>query len=75
MMTPRIGITAAFLLSLLACSEKPQTAGAAKLDASPYSGAGMAYTEKNWKAGDKTSWESALRARAQHGQNDYSRAK
>ncbi len=71
----RIGTAAVLLLSLLACSEKPQTAGSAKLDASPYSGAGAAYTEKNWKAGDKTSWESALRVRAQHGQNDYSRAK
>ena len=56
-----------------ACSEKPQTAGGAKQDAAAYTGTGMAYTEKNWKTGDKTSRESALRARTQSGQNDYSR--
>ena len=26
------------------------------------------------QAGDKTSWEQSLRARAQYGQNDYTRA-
>jgi hypothetical protein len=32
------------------------------------------YAAPGWKAGDKTSWEQSLRARAQYGQNDYTRA-
>ena len=59
---------------LAACSEKPQTIGAGKTDAPAYSGTGQAYAEKGWKQGDKASWESQLRARAQNGQNDYSKA-
>jgi hypothetical protein len=57
-----------------ACSEKPQSAGGVKGDAAPYTGTGKAYAESNWKQGDKTSWESALKARTQNGQNDYSKA-
>jgi hypothetical protein len=60
-----------FLLS--ACSEKPQSAGGVKGDLAPYTGTGKAYAEGNWKQGDKTSWESALKVRAQNGQNDYSK--
>jgi hypothetical protein len=44
-----------------------------KSDAAPYTGTGKAYAEKTFKPGDKAAWESALRARAQNGQNDYSR--
>ena len=58
---------------LAACGEKPQTAGGAKQDAAPYSGTGKAYTEPGWKAGDKASWESHLKARTQAGQNDYNK--
>jgi major membrane immunogen (membrane-anchored lipoprotein) len=61
-------------LLLVACGEKPQGIGAGKLDAPSYSGTGQAYAEKGWKQGDKASWESQLRARAQNGQNDYSKA-
>ena len=62
------------LLGLLAaCGEKAQTAGGAKQDAAPYSGTGKAYTEPGWKAGDKASWESHLKARTQAGQNDYNK--
>jgi hypothetical protein len=57
-----------------ACTEKPQSAGGVKGDTAPYTGTGKAYAEKNWKQGDKTSWESALKVRAQNGQNDYSKA-
>lgn len=57
-----------------ACGEKPQTAGGVKGDSAPYTGTGKAYAEKNWKQGDRTSWESALKARTQNGQNDYTRA-
>jgi hypothetical protein len=36
-------------------------------------GTGKAYTVGGWKQGDKASWEAQLKARAQYGQNDYSR--
>jgi hypothetical protein len=62
-------------LGLVACSEKPQTAGTGKLDQAPYAGTGStSFTVAGWKAGDKTSWEQALKARGQYGQNEYSRA-
>ncbi len=62
------------LVALAACSEKPQTLGtSAKQDTAAHSGTGKPYVEATWKQGDKTSWESALRARAQNGQNDYAK--
>ena len=64
-------IALSILLGLAACSDKPQTAGGARQDTAAYTGTGKAYTEKTFKQGDKTSWESALRARTQNGQNDY----
>jgi hypothetical protein len=61
-------------LAVAACSEKPQTLGSsAKQDTAAHTGTGKPYAETNWKQGDKTSWESALRARAQNGQNDYAK--
>jgi len=60
---------------LVACGEKPQTLGGAKQDAAPHTGTGTAaFTAPGWKPGDQTSWEQALKARGQYGQNDYSRA-
>ena len=63
--------------SLAACGEKPQTAGTRKADVDPSqgtaSGADAAYTAAGWKVGDATSWETQLKARAQNGQNEYSR--
>ena len=56
---------------LVACSDKPQTFGTQAQDTAP--SVGKAYTVAGWKAGDKASWESQLKARAQYGQNDYSR--
>jgi hypothetical protein len=58
---------------LVACGEKPQALGANKQDAAPHSGTGKPYAEGGWKAGDRTSWESQLKARAHYGQNDFSR--
>ena len=61
---------------LSACMEKPQTLGT-KSDAAPFTGTGnapTAFVNGGWKAGDKTSWEQALRARAQDGQNDYAKS-
>ncbi len=63
---------AALSLALAACGDKPQTAGAKKDDAAPWSGAQAAYQDKNWKAGDQASWEAQMRTRAQ-GQNEYVR--
>jgi hypothetical protein len=63
------------VLALGACMEKPQTLGT-KSDAAPFTGTGdapAAFVNGGWKAGDKTSWEQALRARAQAGQNDYAK--
>lgn len=63
--------TAAALLA--ACGEKPQTLGGAKQDAPAYSGTGKAFVAPGWKPGDKTSWESELKARGLNGQNDYAK--
>lgn len=63
-------------LGLSACMEKPQISGT-KSDAAPFTGTGnapAAFVNGGWKAGDKTSWEQALRARAQDGQNDYAKS-
>ena len=61
------------LVALLsACSEKPQFLGSNKADAAAYTGAKNPYVEKGWNAGDKTSWEMQLRARAQN-QNEYTK--
>jgi hypothetical protein len=45
-----------------------------KNDATAYSGVTNAFIEKGWQAGDKTSWERQLNARAQYGQNDHTRS-
>jgi major membrane immunogen (membrane-anchored lipoprotein) len=70
--------TLAFLITtsalvLSACGEKAQTLGT-KNDSTAYSGVTNAFIEKGWQAGDKTSWERQLNARAQYGQNDYTRS-
>jgi len=60
-------------LMLAACGEQAQTMGGVKSDAPAYTGTGKAYALSNWKQGDKTSWESELKARAQGSQNEYNR--
>lgn len=60
-------------LLLAACGEAQQTIGGAKQDTGAYTGTGKAYAEPGWKAGDKASWESKLKARGQYGQNEYNR--
>ncbi|MBC7617792.1 MAG: hypothetical protein H7293_02150 [Candidatus Saccharibacteria bacterium] len=60
-------------LGLAACGESPQPHALGKNDTAPYTGTGKAFAGKNWTQGDKTSWESSLKARAQNTQNDYSR--
>ncbi|VTU24961.1 hypothetical protein H4CHR_01498 [Variovorax sp. PBS-H4] len=79
-------IIAAAVVSLAACSEKPQTnAQGVKYDAAPWSGtstgansgtqatAGTAFTAPGWKVGDKNAWQQQLKVRTQNGQNDYTR--
>ena len=69
----KVLLALAVVVLTAACSEKPQSAGGVKGDSAPFTGTGKAYAEKNWKQGDKTSWESALKVRAQNGQNDYTK--
>lgn len=65
-------------LTLAACGERPQTIGGltgAKRDASPVTGTETTvFRQSDWKTGDQTSWAQQLKARAQYGMNDYSRA-
>jgi hypothetical protein len=72
------GVTIAVILTagLTACGDKAQElAGQPKVDAAPYTGTGVkAFTESDWKAGDKNSWAQQLKTRAQYGQNDHSRS-
>lgn len=64
---------AASVLMLAACGDKPQTLGTARGDAPAYSGTGKPFAEQSWKQGDKTSWESQLKARGQNSQNEYTK--
>jgi hypothetical protein len=58
---------------LAACKEQPQTIGSnARADAPAFQG-GSAFAVPGWKQGDKTSWESEMKARTQMGQNDYNK--
>jgi outer membrane lipopolysaccharide assembly protein LptE/RlpB len=63
------------IAGLAACGEKPQTLGAGKTDVSPYQGTENGFAVTGWKAGDKTSWEQALKVRALNTQNEYSNTK
>jgi hypothetical protein len=61
-------------VALAGCGEKPQvmTSGV-RQDTQAFQGTGSAFTAPGWKVGDKTSWESELRARTQNTQNEYSK--
>jgi hypothetical protein len=72
MKTVGLMISMSLVALLSACSEKPQFLGSNKADAAAYTGAKNPYVEKAWTAGDKTSWEMQLRARAQN-QNEYTK--
>ena len=72
-MMKRISFILLGVLALSACGEKAQTLGT-KNDATAFSGASNSFVQAGWTAGDKNSWEQHLRARAQYGQNDNSRA-
>jgi len=72
-MTKCIPLIMLSMVALTACGEKAQILGT-KNDATAYSGATNSFVAPGWTAGDKTSWEQHLRARAQYGQNDNTRA-
>ena len=71
----RLAITAAALLALAACGEKPQTGYGIKSDVPAFQGAQDPFVAPGWKPGDKSSWEQELKTRAQNTQNDYVRMK
>jgi len=60
-------------LALTACGDKPQTLQTNSRDTPAYMGTGKAFANKDWKQGDKASWESHQKARNQYGMNDYTR--
>lgn len=72
-MMTRISLIVLSVAALTACGEKAQGLGTKK-DATAFSGANNAFVAPGWQADDKNSWEQHLRARAQYGQNDNSRA-
>ena len=69
----RIFFATSLILALAACGEKPQALETNKHDSAAFTGTGKPYVLKDWKVGDKPSWESQLKARQQYGQNDYTR--
>lgn len=71
-MIGRIVLVAALAAALSACGEKPQTAATKKADGKPWEGVQKSHVAQGWKAGDKASWESQMRVRAQS-QNEYAR--
>jgi len=66
-------LIASCAMALSVSGDNAQTLGT-KNDATAFSGVNNAFIEKGWQAGDKTSWERQLNARAQYGQNDHTRS-
>jgi predicted small lipoprotein YifL len=65
--------TAALWAGLAACGEKPQTLGATKIDAPPWSAAKDPFVAPGWTPGDKASWEAEIRQRTLAGQDEFLR--
>jgi outer membrane biogenesis lipoprotein LolB len=62
-------------MALTACSKEPQPA-VKKSDTQAWAGSqNTGYASEGYKAGDKAAWEAHLKARAERGQNEYSRTK
>ena len=75
MRRPRFGLAAALVVAVMAmagCGEKPQKAESKVVGTPVWKGTNNGFMAPNWKAGDKTSWEDQMRARAQ-AQNEYTR--
>jgi hypothetical protein len=60
------------LFGLAACGEKPQLLQSSRSDVPAFQGAADPFVVPGWKAGDKTSWEQALKVRTQN-QNEYTK--
>ena len=73
-MMKRYAILMLSALALAACTEKPQelAGGKVKGSAQAWQGPASPYTDAQWKAGDKQSWEQHMQARTTH-QNEYVR--
>ncbi|MEO7886751.1 MAG: hypothetical protein ABI893_10065 [Polaromonas sp.] len=70
----RLFVLTAAVAALSACGEKPQTlSSGVKSDGAAYQGVQTQFAAPGWKAGDKTSWEQGLKARAQNSQNEYNK--
>lgn len=69
----RVVFGAVVTLLLGACGDKPQALQTSQRDTPAYTGTGKAFVNPDWKPGDRASWESHLKARSQHGMNDYTR--
>ena len=69
----RLAVLISAIVLLSACGDKPQSAGGVKGDVAPYQGVDNKFAAPGWKAGDKISWEQALRARTHNTQNEYSK--
>jgi hypothetical protein len=69
-------MVSAVAVLLAGCGEKAQTlnsSSAKKADAKAWEGVtvGNEFSAGGYKAGDKTAWETQLKARAERGQNEY----
>ncbi len=72
---PSLVVGLVLLAGLAGCGEKPQTMPARAAANPAYMGIpGGTYVSPGWKSGDQTSWEEAIRAHTQAGQNEYQRA-
>ena len=66
-----VGMFAA-CVTLMGCTERPQTMGQRKADSRAFQGPDSGYAVPGWKVGDSGSWEQQIKTRAQS-QNEYSR--
>ena len=73
--TCTLALLAVSSIWMAGCTEKEQVLkGSAVNDAAPYTGtAQTAFTQGGWTKGDKTSWQSELKARQENSQNEYKR--
>jgi hypothetical protein len=73
-MTLRLAMTIALAVALSACEKQQTMTGSAKKsDTKVWEASDNPWSLKDWKVGDKASWERQMAIRAQY-QNDYSRA-
>jgi hypothetical protein len=69
-----ISCAAGLAASLVACTEKPQTATPRKTDQKVWQATDTAFAASNLKPGDKGAWEEQIRTRALT-QNEYNKVK